>query len=234
NRGYARVTHGYVGFSAILIRKAAISLAFLLLVALAVAWFGNRLPSGFLPEEDQGYVYVGVSLPYAASTERTSDVARQCEAILDKTPGVKSYLTVVGFSLLSGIRNTYSAFIWVALNPWSERNKPEDQYDAIINHLNTELAKLPGANAKVSTPPAIQGVGASGGVTFILEDRAGKDVQFLSDNLNKFMAAARLRPELDPKTLFTTFLPLVPQAYVDVDRDKALKQGVDLGELYQT
>jgi HAE1 family hydrophobic/amphiphilic exporter-1 len=232
NRVYGRVTHGYVGFSAVLIRKSAISLTFLLLVALAVAWFGNRIPGGFLPEEDQGYIYVGVSLPDAASTERTSDVARQCEAILSKTPGVKSYLTVVGFSLLSGIRNTYSAFIWVALSPWSERHKPEEQYDAVINHLNTELARLPGANAKVTTPPAIQGVGASGGFTFILEDRAGKDVQFLSDNLNKFLEAARKRHELT--NLFTTFLPLVPQAYVDVDRDKALKQGVDIGEVYQT
>lgn len=234
NRGYARVTHGYVGFSALLIRKSAISLTFLLLVALAVAWFGKKLPGGFLPEEDQGYIYVVTTLPYAASTERTSDAARQCEEILSKTPGVKSYLTVVGFNLLSGVRNTYSAFIWVALNRWGDRQKPEEQYDAIIQHLNTELAKLPGANARVSTPPAIQGVGAAGGFTFILEDRAGKDVQFLSDNLDKFMAAARLRPELDSKTLFTTFLPLVPQAYADVDRDKAMKQGVDIGEIYQT
>ncbi|HXR08092.1 MAG TPA: efflux RND transporter permease subunit, partial [Candidatus Acidoferrum sp.] len=234
NRVYARVTHGYIGLSAILIRKAALSLTFLLLVALAVGWAGKRLPSGFLPEEDQGYIYVVATLPYAASTERTSDAARQCEAILSKTPGVKSYLTVVGFNLLSGIRNTYSAFIWVALDPWSERKKPEEQYDAIIQHLNTELAKLPGATAKVSTPPAIQGVGAAGGFTFILEDRAGKDVQFLNDNLTKFMAAARLRKELDAKSLFTTFLPLVPQAYVDVDRDKAMKQGVDIGEIYQT
>jgi HAE1 family hydrophobic/amphiphilic exporter-1 len=199
-----------------------------------VAWFGKKLPGGFLPEEDQGYIYVVTTLPYAASTERTSDAARQCEEILSKTPGVKSYLTVVGFNLLSGVRNTYSAFIWVALNRWGDRQKPEEQYDAIIQHLNTELAKLPGANARVSTPPAIQGVGAAGGFTFILEDRAGKDVQFLSDNLDKFMAAARLRPELDSKTLFTTFLPLVPQAYADVDRDKAMKQGVDIGEIYQT
>jgi len=232
NRGYGRVTHGYVGFSAMLIRKSAISLAFLLLVALAVAWSGKTLPGGFLPEEDQGYIYVLASLPYAASTERTSDFARQCEVILSKTPGVKSYLTVVGFSLLSGVRNTYSAFFWVALDPWGERKKPEEQYDAIIKHLNTEMAKLPGARASVVTPPAIQGVGAAGGFTFILEDRAGRDIPFLNENLNKFLEAARKRPELTG--LSTTFLPLVPQAYVDVDRDKALKQGVDIGEVYQT
>ena len=232
NRTYARVTNGYVGLSAILIRKSAISLLFLLLVALAVGWFGKKLPGGFLPEEDQGYIYVLASLPYAASAERTSAVARQCEEILSKTPGIRCYTTVIGFSLLSGVRNTYSAFFWVSLKPWGERTKPEEQYDVIRSHLNKELAKLPGANAFVVTPPAIQGVGAAGGFTFILEDRAGRDIQFLSDNLNKFLAAARKRPEL--ANLSTTFLPVVPQAFVEVDRDKALKQGVSIGEVYQT
>jgi HAE1 family hydrophobic/amphiphilic exporter-1 len=133
---------------------------------------------------------------------------------------------------LSGVRNTYSAFFWVTLNPWDERKKPEEQYDAIRAHLNKELARLPGANAFVVSPPAIQGVGAAGGFTFVLEDRAGNDIQFLSDNLNKFLAAARKRPEL--ANLTTTFLPIVPQAFVDVDRDKVLKQGVNLNEVYQT
>jgi HAE1 family hydrophobic/amphiphilic exporter-1 len=267
NRVYGRVTHGYVGFSAVLIRKSAFSLFFLLLVALAVAVVGRGLPGrflpaeghgrladgvrglvkglpgGFLPEEDQGYIYVLASLPYAASEERTSAVARQCEEILSKTPGIKCYTTVIGFSLLSGVRNTYSAFFWVSLEPWDERTKlswfpwphrthPEQDYAAIRAHLNKELAKIPGANAFVVTPPAIQGVGAAGGFTFILEDRAGKDIQFLNNNLNKFLAAARKRPEL--ANLSTTFLPVVPQAYVDVDRDKVLKQGVDLGEVYLT
>jgi HAE1 family hydrophobic/amphiphilic exporter-1 len=232
NRQYARVTHGYVGLSAMLIRKTAIGLIFLLLAALVVGFMGKKLPGGFLPEEDQGYIYVLASLPYAASQERSSEVARQCEEILSKTPGIKCYTTVVGFSLLSGVRNTYSTFFWVTLNPWGERTKPEEQYEAIRAHLNRELAKLPGANAFVVTPPAIQGVGAAGGFTFILEDRAGKDIPFLSENLNKFLTAARKRPEL--ANLTTTFLPVVPQAYVDVDRDKALKQGVNLNEVYQT
>jgi HAE1 family hydrophobic/amphiphilic exporter-1 len=232
NRLYGRVTNGYVGLSAILIRKTVIGLLFLLLTTVAVGWLGQWLPRGFLPEEDQGYIYVLASLPHAASQERTSEVARQCESILSKTPGIKCYTTVVGYSLLSGVRNTYSAFFWITLNPWTERNKPEEHYEAIRAHLNRELAKLPGANAFVVTPPAIQGVGAAGGFTFILEDRAGKDIQFLNDNLNKFLEAARKRPEL--ANLSTTFLPLVPQAYVDVDRDKALKQGVRIEEVYNT
>ncbi|PYJ59062.1 MAG: hydrophobe/amphiphile efflux-1 family RND transporter [Verrucomicrobia bacterium] len=232
NRVYSRVSEAYVGVCAGLIRKAAFSLAFLVVVAAAAGWFGKKLPGGFLPEEDQGYMFVQVQLPFAASMERTDAVCRQVEQILDKTPGVKYFTTVSGFSLLSGIRNTYSAFFWVTLKDWSERRKPGEQFDAIKTHINRELSQLPQAMAFAFSPPAIQGVGAAGGFTFILEDRAGKDIEFLNGNLNKFLEAARKRPEL--AGLSTTFLPVVPQVFVNVDRDKALKQGVDLGEVYKT
>src|SRR5206468_6343267 len=128
--------------------------------------------------------------------------------------------TVVGFSLLSFVRNTYSGFFFATLKNWDERTKPEERFDAIKTHLNRELARLPQANAFAFSPPAIQGIGSAGGFTFILEDRAGKDIQFLSDNLNKFLEAARKRPEL--AGLSTTFLPSVPQIFVDVDREKVL------------
>jgi HAE1 family hydrophobic/amphiphilic exporter-1 len=232
NRVYSRLSEGYVGVCARLIRKAAFSLAFLVVVAIAAGWFGKKLPGGFLPEEDQGYMFVQVQLPFAASMERTDAVCRQVEQILDKTPGVKYFTTVAGFSLLSGIRNTYSAFFWVTLKDWGERRKPGEQFDAIKAHLNRELSQLPQAMAFAFSPPAIQGVGAAGGFTFILEDRAGKDIEFLNGNLNKFLEAARKRAEL--AGLSTTFLPVVPQVFVNVDRDKALKQGVDLGEVYKT
>src|SRR5438876_784348 len=232
NRVYGRVSEGYVGVCGGLIRKAAFSLAFLVVVAVAAVWFGKKLPGGFLPEEDQGYLFVQVQLPFAASMERTDAVCRQVEQILDKTPGVKYFTTVSGFSLLSGIRNTYSAFFWVTLKDWGERRKPGEQFDAIKAHVNRELSQLPQAMAFAFSPPAIQGVGAAGGFTFILEDRAGKDIEFLNGNLNKFLEAARKRPEL--AGLSTTFLPVVPQVFVNVDRDKALKQGVDLGEVYKT
>ncbi len=226
NRVYGRVSERYVG------RKAALSLAFLVVLAIGAGWFGKKLPGGFLPEEDQGYMFVQVQLPFAASMERTDAVCRKVEQILDKTPGVKYFTTVSGFSLLSGIRNTYSAFFWVTLKDWGERRKPGEQFDAIKAHLNRELSQLPQAMAFAFSPPAIQGVGAAGGFTFILEDRAGKDIDFLNGNLNKFLEAARKRPEL--AGLSTTFLPVVPQVFVNVDRDKALKQGVDLGEVYKT
>src|SRR5207248_616351 len=224
NRVYDRLTHHYVGLSGFLIRKTAFSLVFLLLVALAAVGFGWRLPTAFVPEEDQGFVYVQMQLPFAASMERTDAVAKQVEEILRKTPGVKYSTTVVGFSLLSFVRNTYSGFFFATLKDWSERTKPEEKFDAIKAHLNRELGRIPEAAAFAFSPPSIQGIGSAGGFTFLLEDRAGRDLQFLGDNLTKFLEAARKRPELTGLT--TTFLPSVPQVFVSVDRDKTLKQGV--------
>jgi HAE1 family hydrophobic/amphiphilic exporter-1 len=232
NRGYARLTDGYIGICRLLIRKSAVSLLLLGVVAIGAGVFGKRLPTGFLPEEDQGFLYINVQLPFAASLERTVDVVQQVEDIAKATPGVQSVTTATGFSLLSFSRNTYSASIWVTLKDWGERTKPEESYDAIKKHLAQKLSRVPGAIAFAFPPPAIQGVGTAGGFTFVLEDRAGKDVAFLAANVAKFMEAARKRREIG--SLTTTFLPVVPQVYVNVDRDKALKEGVELSDVYKT
>ena len=232
NRAYGRLTDGYIGVCRALIRKSAFSLLFLGLVALAAGVLGKTLPSGFLPEEDQGFLYINVQLPFAASLERTVAVCQEVEGIALATPGVKSVTTATGFSLLSFSRNTYSACLWVALKDWSERKKPEESYEAIKAHLAQKLSRLPEAIVFAFPPPAIAGVGTAGGFTFVLEDRAGKDIPFLAANVAKFMDAARKRPEI--ASVNTTFLPVVPQLYVNVDRDKALKEGVELSEVYKT
>jgi HAE1 family hydrophobic/amphiphilic exporter-1 len=133
---------------------------------------------------------------------------------------------------LSQSYNSYSAFIWVTLKEWSERTKPEESYEVIKASLNRKLAALPGAIAFSFPPPAIQGVGTSGGFTFMLEDRAGNDLGFLSENVTKFLETAKKRPEIG--SINTTFLPIVPQRFIDVDPDKALKQGVELSDAYKT
>ena len=232
NRMFGRVQQGYVGISRHLIKKSALS--FVLLGAFAVAAFfiGRELPKSFLPEEDQGYVYVGVQLPNASSLQRTSEAVRKVEEVLKNTPGVRTYTSVIGFSLLSTVYNTYSGFLFVNFKPWSERTRPEESYAAIKAHLNRELAKIPEGRAFSFSPPSIPGVGTAGGFTFVLEDRAGRDVPFLAANVTKFMEAARGRKELTG--LSTTFIPSVPQVYVNVDRDKALKQGVALQDVYRT
>jgi len=232
NRVFGRSTDGYVSMCGGLIRKAGLSMLLLLGVALAAGWFGSRLPSGFLPDEDQGYIFAGLQLPNAASLQRNDDASRKIEEMIMKTPGVHSVTAVLGFSMLSGAQNTYSSFYWITLKEWAERKAPEEQYEAIKQHLNRELSKITEGVAFSFPPPAIPGVGASGGFTFMLEDRAGKDPQFLSQNLEKFLAAARKRPEL--ATVYTTALPTVPQVYVDVDRPRVIAQSVQLSDVYKT
>src|ERR671935_767486 len=232
NRVFGSATHGYVNWSRIAIRKTVLSFALLAVLAVGSGLFGSRLPSSFLPEEDQGYVFLALQLPDASSLERSDQVCRKIEDFLSKTPGMQYTTSVIGFSLLSLVQNTYSAFFFVTFKPWSERTKPEEQYQAIKARLNKELAGLSEGLAFAFPPPAIPGVGTSGGFTFMLEDRAGKDVGFLAQNMKTFLEAAHKRPELG--TLIPTFLPNVPQVFVKVDRDKVIKQGIDLTSVYQT
>src|SRR5712671_307348 len=232
NRVFGRATDGYVSLCGTLIRKAAFSMLLLLGVAVGAGWFGSRLPQSFLPDEDQGYVFAGLQLPDAASLQRNDDASRKIEDMILKTPGVHSVTSVLGFSMLSGAQNTYSSFFWITLKEWAERKAPEEQYEAIKKHLNQELSKITQGVAFSFPPPAIPGVGASGGFTFMLEDRAGKDPQFLNQNLAKFLAAARKRPEL--ATISTTALPAAPQVYIDVDRPRVIAQGVQLSDVYKT
>jgi HAE1 family hydrophobic/amphiphilic exporter-1 len=232
NRGFARATDGYVKICGHLIRKAGRSMLFLVTVTAASGWLGMQLPGGFLPIEDQGYVYLNVQLPNASSLQRTDEVCRKIEAILKNTPGVQYASTVVGFSLLSTVSTTYNAFFFVTLAPWDERTKPEEKLLPIFQKVNAQLAELPEARAFLFPPPAIPGVGTSGGVTFILEDRLGKDIEFLAESTEKFMDAARKRPEIS--RIDTTFIPDVPQVFARVDREKVLKQGVALSDVYQT
>lgn len=232
NRWFGRATDGYVKGCGHLIRKAGRSMLFLVVVTVASGWLGTQLPSGFIPTEDQGYVYLNVQLPNASSLQRTDEVCKKIEAILNNTPGVQYATTVVGFSLLSTVSTTYNAFFFVTLKPWHERTAPEEKLPSIFKNVNAQLAELPEAKAFLFPPPAIPGVGTSGGVTFVLEDRMGKDIGFLAEHTESFMEAARKRPEIS--RIDTTFIPDVPQVFARVDRDKVLKQGVNLSDVYQT
>jgi HAE1 family hydrophobic/amphiphilic exporter-1 len=231
NRVFVRATEGYVRVSGGLIRKGALALAVLAIFGIAGLVFAHFVPSSFLPDEDMGYVFINMQLPNAASQERTATASKEVEKILSETPGVQYYSSVIGFSLLSYVRTSYNAFYFVNFKPWSDRTTRAEQYQEIKARLNKELSKLPEGTAFSFSPPAIPGVGTSGGFQFVLEDRAGRDVQFLSENLTRFMAAARKRPEIG--ALSTTFLPSVPQQFVEVDQAKVLKQGVAINDVYQ-
>jgi hydrophobic/amphiphilic exporter-1 (mainly G- bacteria), HAE1 family len=232
NRGFANVTNAYVRFCGVLIRKSAIALILLVLFGVAAGFFGSKIPSSFLPDEDQGYLYINLQLPNAASLQRTDAVAREIEQALASTPGVEYTTSVIGFSLLSFVRTSYNGFFFVTLKPWDERKSRAQQFQEIKQQINRRLSQIPEGIAFSFSPPAIPGVGTSGGFTFALEDRAGGDVQFLASNLQTFLNAARKRPEI--AGLSTTFLPSVPQQFVNVDRDKVIKQGVPVSDVYKT
>ncbi len=232
NRVFGRATDRYVTICGGMIRKTVFSLLFLALFAGLAVRFGGKLPGGFVPEEDQGYFFIAVKLPDAASLQRTDAVCNQIERILEKLDGVKYYTTVTGYSLLSGVSCTYNASFFVTLTDWEERTSFQEKYKVILYKLYRQLQGIPGCIAFPFSPPAIPGVGTAGGVSFVLEDRAGKDLEFLATNVATFIAAAQKRPELSQVS--TTFIPTVPQAFVDVDRDKTLKQGVNLNDVYMT
>jgi HAE1 family hydrophobic/amphiphilic exporter-1 len=178
-------------------------------------------------------MFMHLQLPNASSLERTEAAATKVEQTLLHTPGIKYVTRVAGFSLLSFVSTSYTGLFFVTLDDWNLRKSRQTQYNEIVQHVNQQLSKLPDGFAVSFPPPAIPGVGTSGGFTFVLEDRAGKDVQFLADNVDKFIAAASKRPEIAPG-LLSTFLPSVPQQYLAVDREKALKEGVALPDLYRT
>lgn len=232
NRAFARTTNGYVGVCKTLIHKIAFSLVLLLCFAGLAGFFGKKVPAGFLPDEDQGYVFAVAQLPDAASQQRASATARQLEDIILKTPGVEYCTTVVGFNLLSGVQTTYSAFFWISFKNWDVRTAPDNQYGAIKAHLAEAFRQVPQGVAIDFPPPPIPGIGASGGLQFVLEDRVSSNPEVLATNLAKFMDAARKRPEIG--LVFTTALMAVPQVYVNVDRDKVLTQGVPLKDVYDT
>ncbi len=232
NRCFNRATDGYVRLSGTLLRKSGFSVILLAGFAVAGIWIGGKLPTSFVPDEDQGFFYVNIQLPNAASLQRTEEVVAKLQRIAADIPGVEYVTTISGFSLLSLVRTSYNAFGFISMKNWGDRKTQAEQFQAIKARLNAAFAKQPESVAFGFSPPSIPGVGTSGGFTFILEDRSGGGVRFLSENLDKFMAAARKRPEIGNVT--TTFLPSVPQKLVTVDRDKVIKQGVAINDVYRT
>src|SRR5712664_3335303 len=233
NRGLTAATRGYVRVSHALVRKAAIGMAALVLFGAGDYLLLKRLPTGFVPEEDYGYFLVNVQLPPAASLARTDEICRRIEQILSENRDVAGTATVAGFSLISLVSAENTAFYFVTLKSWDERRDAEQHARSLVNQLNSRLVtQIPDAFAFAFMPPAIPGLGNSGGFSFWLQDRGGRSVEFLDKNVRTFVEAARKRPEL--AGVATIFSASDPQVYAKVDRDKALKQGVAVGDVYQT
>jgi HAE1 family hydrophobic/amphiphilic exporter-1 len=233
NRVFNKMTNGYVNLSGLLIRRMVVSLLILGGFIVLSGLLGKRLPSGFLPSEDQGYFFLNVQLPDASSLQRTDAVCQKVEKLLSETKGVKYVTTVAGYSLLAGASAPYTAFYFIGLDPWDERKGDDMLASAIVRRLNGEFrSKILEASVVAFEPPAIQGLGTGGGFSFWVQDRSGGTVQFLEQNLQKFLDAARKRPEL--ANVNSVWRAAVPQIYADINRDKVLKQGVQVRDVYQS
>jgi len=230
NKWFGRATDGYVGINRRLIRKIAIPLVLLAGVAGITVFVGGKLPSGFVPDEDQGYAIIGVQLPDGASLQRTKDVYTKVDAILAKQAGIRTYNGIAGYSFFTRTAASYSGTGFIGLKPWDQRKEASLSSTAIVASLNAQFSQIPEARVFAVSPPAIPGISSAGGFSMMLQDKGGNPYDYLAKNVGVFLAEARKRPEL--AGLRPIFSPAVPQLFADVDKDKALKEGVSLTEIY--
>ncbi len=230
---FGRSTDAYVTFASLLIRKTVVSLLFIVGLIVITVVFVRHIPGGFVPEEDQGYIMVNAQLPDAASLERTDAVMKKAEAILEKNEAVEGFNTISGYSLVTAAYSSNMGFFFVQLKPWHERHTPESHAAGVVAALNQAFAQtIPEATVFAFGPPAIPGLGTGAGFTFELQDRSGGAPSYLAEQAQKFIEAARKRPEIG--RIATLYRASVPQVFADIDRSKTLKSGVLLNDVNTT
>ena len=232
DRAFDAAQSRYVGACGLLMRKTAVALVLLVAFTGLAGGLGKVLPTSFMPQEDQGFFFMNVQLPEAASIQRTNVVMRKIDEILKNEPGVHYVNAVSGYSLLSQTASPRNGLYFVQLAPYDERATRELQADAIVASVNRKLYGLPEAQAFAFLPPAIPGVGQAGGVDVFVQDRTGKSVDYLWENTQRFMGELQKRPEI--AFVGTTYAPAVPQLFAHVDEDRVFKLGVPIEDVYQT
>lgn len=213
------------------LRRWVFSLGMLAALTAAGVLMIARHPTGLIPDEDQGMVFVNVQLPDGASLERTQQVMKKLEGIVKETPGVQDYLVFSGFSVVSQVgTNTGSAVL--VLKDWEERTAPEEYYKAIISHIASKTAEIPEASFSGFGLPALPGMGNVGGFVFEVQDRSGGTLTQHADVAKQFIGDISAKPEI--AVAFTSFRDTVPQLYIEVDREKAKTLGVGIDEVFKT
>ena len=225
NSMFDRTTHGYMKVAGLFSRKLLVSVAALTAIIFLMSGLFGMVPGGFVPEEDQGYFLVNVQLPDAASLERTDVITAQIENMLNGIEGIDSVTAVAGYSLLTSSLSPNTAFFFVSLKHWSERDSADLHVNALIRKLNGQLAMgVPGAVAFAFGPPAIPGLGTGSGFSMMLQDRGGNTPAYLAAQADSFVEAARERPEIG--NINSLFRANVPQVFAEVNTDMVLKLGV--------
>jgi HAE1 family hydrophobic/amphiphilic exporter-1 len=230
NNLFDKSTDAYIGFTRIVARKITIGLIFIVVLSVAMGLLGKLVPGGFMPEEDMGYLMINIQLPDAASLQRSDAVAKKVEKIVEKYDEVEFVTTAAGYSMLSGSMSSNSAFIFVSLKDWNTREKTANQ---IVAQLNVDFrSAINEAQVFAFGPPAIPGLGSGSGFTLMIQDQGGNTPDYLAEQTAKFIQAAMQRPEIG--AVFTTFRANVPQRYMEINKDKALKAGISLNSIYTT
>jgi len=230
NKVFDGATESYMGVTRVVAGKIVRGLIFILVVAVAMGFLGKKVPGGFMPEEDMGYLLVNIQLPDAASLQRSDVVAKKVEEIIKQYNEVDYITTATGFSLLSGSMSSNSGFIFVSLKDWDEREKTAKE---IVERLNIDFhLAINEAQVFAFGPPAIPGLGSGSGFTMMIQDKGGNAPDYLAGYTAKFIQTAMKRPEIG--SVFTTFRASVPQRYMEIDRDKVLKAGISLNDIYTT
>jgi len=230
NTVFDKSTKAYTGFTRIVTRRIAIGIVFIIVLTAGMGFLGKLVPGGFMPSEDMGYLMVNIQLPDAASMQRTDVVTKKVENIVKKHEAVEYITAVAGFSLLSNSMSSNAGFIFVSLKDWSMREQTAEQ---LVAALNREFfIGINEAQVFAFGPPPIPGLGSGSGFTINLQDRSGNPPEYLAEQTARFVQAANARPEIGAAV--TTFRATVPQRYMEINRDKVLKAGVALNDIYTT
>lgn len=233
NNAYSRTQSIYDKSTGWLLRKPFIAaVSFLLLTVLTVILF-TKWPTTFIPEEDDGYIIVSAQLPAAASLSRTEAVARKIDKILSTYPEVKTNISISGFSIMNNGEQSNAASVFVVLKDWKERQGTAHSASAIVERFNKQAyLEIPEAECFAIIPPAIPGIGNVGGLQLQLEDRKAlgihemqKAVATILQNENRYTAIA---------SMTSPYQANVPQYYININRDKAISMGVDIGDILST
>ncbi len=228
DRAYGRVERAYAAVVRRLVRHPLVVLGLFAPLVAVTAWGYSQLPTGFLPADDQGYAIVVVQLPDAASLDRTRSATDEVTKVLERTPGVKTWMTLGGYSLLDGANAPIAATYFVMFESFEERKgKPERTQQAILGSLNHEFAGVRDAAAFAVAPPAVIGLGVAGGFELQVEDREGVGLNEVQLRAGELTEALRGDPRVGPLT--TTARAGVPQLTADIDREKVHRLGLTMG-----
>ncbi len=230
-RSIDRVRDAYGSVVARIVRFSVIGLAMVAVAMVGIVGLERITPTGFLPEDDQGGLFVVVQLPGGSSVARTSEVVQQAETILRHDETVQDVTSVIGLNFIDNYSQPNAAFLVVTLKPFEERKARNQSVSALIGRLSQEFRQIQGGTVVPLAPPPILGLGTGGGFTYVLEDLRGGDPGALAQALRGLVVAANENPKLN--WVFSTFSATNPSIYLDIDRNKVEALGIPLSDVFQ-